>query len=218
MKRVIIVCEGETEKEFCKKTLSPFFASKNIFIQSPLIKKTMGGIIKWSELKKQIVLHLKNDKAAFVTTLIDYYGLHKKHKFPSWAKANKESDKNKRMDFLENAMKDDIKEDLKYRYLPYIQLHEFEGILFNDIKIFYDQIPKNELVDLEELQKTFNDFENPEMINDQKETAPSYRLARIVKGYNKVVYGNYLADAIGLGKIRNKCYRFNGWLNKIEDL
>lgn len=72
MKRVIIVCEGETEQEFCNTMLTPWFAKKEIFIQSPLIKKTMGGIVKWVELKHQIILHLKNDTNAIVTTLIDY--------------------------------------------------------------------------------------------------------------------------------------------------
>ena len=218
MKRVIIICEGDTEKEFCTKTLSPFFVAKNIFIQSPLIKKSMGGIVKWSELKKQILLHLKNDKTAFVTTLIDYYGLYKKYQFPEWDGAMTIQDKNSRMDFLENAMLENIDDAFRHRYLPYIQLHEFEGLLFNDIKVFYEQIPKSELVGIEELKQTFNDFENPEMINDKKETSPSHRLERIVKGYNKVVYGNYLADAIGLDKIRSKSFRFNSWLSKIENL
>lgn len=218
MKRVIIICEGDTEKEFCTKTLSPFFASKNIFIQSPLIKKSMGGIVKWSELRKQILLHFKNDKTAFVTTLIDYYGLYKKYQFPDWDESLKVTDKNARMDFLEKAMAENIEDAFRNRYLPYIQLHEFEGLLFSDINVFYEQIPKNELVGIEELKQTFKDFDNPEMINDKKETSPSHRLERIVKGYNKVVYGNYLADAIGLDKIRNKSNRFNSWLQKIENL
>ena len=94
MKRVIVICEGETEKEFCIKLLTPHFVSKNIFIQSPLIKKTMGGIVKWSELKKQILLHLKNDQTAFVTTLIDYYGVYKKHQFPHWEECIAEPNKN----------------------------------------------------------------------------------------------------------------------------
>ena len=81
MKRIIIICEGETEKEFCNTILSPYFAKKDIFIQSPLIKKSMGGVVKWAELKKQILLHLKNDSNAFVTTLIDYYGLYSKYNF-----------------------------------------------------------------------------------------------------------------------------------------
>ncbi len=218
MKRVLIICEGDTEKEFCAKLLDPYFAPKNIYLQSPLIKKSMGGIVKWIELRKQILLHLKNDKTAFVTTLIDYYGLYAKYQFPGWDEAMKITDKNSRMDFLEKSMAESIDDDFRQRYLPYIQLHEFEGLLFNDIKIFYEHIPANELVGKDELKRTFEDFENPEMINDTRETSPSHRLNRIVKGYNKIVYGNILAEAIGLEKIRKKSNRFNQWLQKIEDL
>jgi hypothetical protein len=82
MSRIIIICEGETEKEFCTKILSPYFSSMGIYIHSPLIKKTMGGIVKWSELKKQILLHLKTDRSAFVTMFIDYYGIYQKKKLP----------------------------------------------------------------------------------------------------------------------------------------
>lgn len=83
MIRVIIICEGgETEKEFCNTILRPYLAKKRIFVQSPLIKKTMGGIVKWSELKKQITLHLKEDSTSYVTTFIDYYGIYSKYDFP----------------------------------------------------------------------------------------------------------------------------------------
>ena len=117
MKRIIVICEGATEREFCEKTLYPHFISKNIFIQAPLIKKSMGGIVKWSELKKQISLHLKNEPNAYVTTLIDYYGLYAKYEFPQWEDSLKILDKNNRMDFLETAMTNDFDEGIKYRYL-----------------------------------------------------------------------------------------------------
>ena len=52
-------------------------------------------------------------------------------------------------------MSEDIDETVRYRYIPYLQLHEFEGLLFNDIDIFYDQIPKNELVGIDELINIF---------------------------------------------------------------
>lgn len=218
MKRVIVICEGETEKEFCKKTLSPYFIRKNILIEPPLIKKSMGGIVKWGELKKQILHHLKNEPDAYITTLIDYYGLYSKYEFPNWDKSLKIADKNKRMDFLEIEMASNIDDALRHRYIPYMQLHEFEGLLFNEIKVFFEQIPQNELVGVKELQATLQDYENPEMINDTKETSPSHRLERIIRGYNKVVYGNILAEAIGLDKIRSKSPRFDNWLKKIEQI
>ncbi len=216
MKRIIIICEGETEKEFCTKTLVPYFVNKGINIQSPLIKKSMGGIVDWEELKKQITLHLKKEPNAYVTTLIDYYGLKSKHKFPNWEETQKQPDKNKRMELIEFEMKKDIDDSIRHRFIPYVQLHEFEGLLFNDIGIFYNLFSSNELVGEEELKQTFQQFDNPEMINDNRETSPSHRLKRIILGYNKIVYGNILVEEIGLKKIRAKSPRFSKWLEKIE--
>jgi hypothetical protein len=56
------------------------------------------------------------------------------------------------------------------------------------------------------------------MINENKATAPSYRLQRIIKGYNKIVYGNILAEAIGLHRIVAKSPRFSQWIEEIEAL
>ena len=47
------------------------------------------------------------------------------------------------------------------------------------------------------------------------QTSPSHRLERIVRGYDKVVYGNYLAESIGLSKIRERCPRFNQWIESL---
>ena len=50
-----------------------------------------------------------------------------------------------------------------------------------------------------------------------KTISPSHRLENIIKGYNKVVYGNIIAEAIGLECIRTKAPRFDAWLNRMED-
>ena len=219
MKRVIIICEGQTEKEFCEKILQfHLLLAKGISIHAPLIKKSKGGIAGWSALKEQIETHLKSEKGAYVSTFIDYYGLHSKHNFPNWEECEKVKDCNERMDCLEKAMLLDMSENLRDRFIPYLQLHEFEGLLFNDINVFYSQIPNEEIVGKEELSKVFADYNNPELINNNKETSPSHRLERIIKGYDKVLYGNILAEAIGLERIREKSPRFNCWISKIESL
>jgi len=218
MKRVIIICEGQTEKEFCSKTLGTYFAGKDCYIHSPLIKTSHGGIVKWIELKKQVETHLKSEKDVFVTTLIDFYGLYRKHNFPNWDDAEKVVDKNQRMDALEKAMKNDISDRYRNRFVPYLQLHEFEGLLFNEIDIFRQQIPSGDLVGMKELEQIFEKFDNPEMINDNPDTSPSHRLERIINGYKKVVYSNILAEAIGLYRIRQKCPRFNNWITTLEKL
>lgn len=214
MKRVIIICEGETEREFCKNVLAPHLIHHNIFIQAPLIKRSMGGIVRWSIFKKEIETHLLEPNV-IVSSLIDYYGLYQKYNFPKWPESERIRDKNSRMDFLENAMKEDVADAIRHRFIPYLQLHEFEGLLFNDIQLFYDQVPKAELVGIAELERTFAEYNNPEMINNNRETSPSHRLKRIIKGYNKPLYGHYFAQAIGIDQIRAKSPRFNQWVEKI---
>jgi hypothetical protein len=219
MRRIIIICEGETEQEFCKDVLLPYFLTRQIFIAHPTIKKSGGGIVAWEILKKQIDTHLKQEPTAVVTTFIDYYGLNgEKNKFPQWEMAKKVVDKNKRMDFLEQSMKDTIDESLRFRFIPYLQLHEFEGLLFNNIDVFNSEIAQDEFFNYSELVNTINAHPNPELINDGKHTAPSKRLIRLIKGYNKPVYGAILAEKIGLNRLRSKSPRFNNWLNTLESI
>ncbi len=217
MIRIIVICEGETEQEFCKKVQAKYLANKKIFVKAPLIKKSRGGIVKWKVLKKDIERYLRNDKQLYVTTLIDYYGIKPKHAFPKWEEAMKEPDKNKRMEILETAMKQDVAEELQARFLPYLQLHEFEGLLFSCRKVFDLQFEPEEF-DASKLDEVFEVFGNPELINDTPSGCPSARLQEIIPGYNKVVYGAILAEAIGIDRIRSKCPRFAAWLTTIESL
>lgn len=218
MERIIIICEGPTEEEFCKKTLTPYFQKQQIYVQSPLIKHSNGGIVRWDVLKKQIENHLKQDKTAYVTLLIDYYGLYQKYEFPGWEESLSIPDKSSRLDFLEQKMAEAIEESLRYRFIPYMQLHEFEGILFNNLEVFDLLFNEDEIQAREELEAVFKEFDNPEMINNSPDNAPSKRLKRIIKGYNKIVYGNILAEEIGLTGIRSKCPRFDGWITRINNI
>jgi hypothetical protein len=216
MKRIIVICEGPTEQAFCKTCLSTHFINRQSILQAPLIKHSRGGIVKWDVLKREIETHLMSEAEVFVSTFIDYYGMNAKYQFPGWEDAHTITDKSARMLALENAMASDIQTDLRHRFIPYIQLHEFEGLLFNDINIIFDQIPAADLVGEEELRQTFADYDNPEMINNDRLTSPSHRLIRIISGYNKIVHGDILAEAIGLQRIRLKSPRFNDWITKLE--
>jgi hypothetical protein len=224
MKRIIIIGEGQTEQSFCNDVLQPHFNSRNIYIQNPTIKKTGGGIVNWSALKFQIETHLKQDSNAIVTTLIDYYGIHPHHKYPAWEDSWKIIDKDERMEILEKAMLKDIEPTLKHRFIPYIQLHEFECILFSDIKVFDSNFEESEFLDYHYLVDTISKYPNPELINDGNETAPSKRLSKIIKGYfsdnenHKILYGSLLSNEIGIETIREKCPRFHQWILKLESI
>ena len=58
-------------------------------------------------------------------------------------------------------------------------------------------------------------FTNPEEINNDPNTAPSKRLLKNIKGYNKIVDGVAILESTGLAKILEKCQRFSDWLDKI---
>jgi len=215
MKRLIIICEGETEQEFCKEVLSPYFLEKNIYIQAPIIKKSNGGIVKWSELKKQIENHLKQDAEAKVTTLIDFYGIKAIHAYPKFYDASK-SNKDKVVN-IETGMKDEIGTAMGYRFIPYIQLHEFEALIFCSLDVMKNNFKEQE-ANFTELENIINSFPNPEDINDNPDTAPSKRLEKHIEGYNKPIYGACLTSEIGVKVLREKCPRFNSWIEKLEKI
>lgn len=81
MKRLIIVCEGETEQAFCNDVLRSHFLSRDILLEAPTIKHSNGGIVAWDTLKKQIVKHL-NEGDCIVSMLVDYYRIRDSYHFP----------------------------------------------------------------------------------------------------------------------------------------
>ena len=60
--------------------------------------------------------------------------------------------------------------------------------------------------------------ENPELIDDGPETAPSKRILEEIPEYDKVAAGVSVVGKIGLPVLRQKCAHFNGWLTKLEQL
>lgn len=119
-----------------------------------------------------------------------------------------------RMHFLFDRLLLDITEELRPRFIPYIQLHEFEALLFSNIAIFKENFTNDEL-DFSVLEKAVKSVDSPEEINNDPTTAPSERLKSAVKGYDKVVYGACLASDIGLMTIREKCVLFNEWIENL---
>jgi hypothetical protein len=63
--------------------------------------------------------------------MIDLYALPKT--FPNYENYIDEKDKYKKVDALEEAFKNDINQN---NFMPYIQLHEFETLLFSDLNKF----------------------------------------------------------------------------------
>lgn len=216
MKRLIIVCEGPTEQEFCRDVLAPYFLSRNIILEFPTIKQTNGGIVAWATLKKQLIMHLRGEDV-IVSTLIDFYGIRKSYCFPGWEELERQGDKYSQLDYLEKQMKEDMPEDIKLHFIPYVQLHEFEALLFSDIAVFRRNFMDSE-IKMDKIEKAIQSVSSPEDINNGPSTAPSKRLSEAISGYDKIVYGACLAEEIGLSVIREKCRRFNHWIELLEKI
>ena len=216
MKRLIVICEGQAEREFCQDVLRPFFASKGAELSAPTIKHSNGGIVAWDTLKKQIVAHL-HEQDAVVTMLIDFYRIKDSFNYPGWMEAKQITDPHRKMNHIFSKIADDMGEEYQRRFVPYIQLHEFECLLFSDIKGLQYWFAKDEC-DYTKIQKAISSFANSEEINNGANTAPSVRLLDAIHGYDKALYASVVAGIIGLATIRAKCPLFNEWLNRIEAL
>jgi hypothetical protein len=102
------------------------------------------------------------------------------------------------------------------RFVPFIVMHEFEGLLFSDCAAFGRGIGR---ADLEvELRTIRQGFATPEEINDSPTTAPSQRLRALIPGYEKPLLGVLAALEIGLSRIRSQCPHFDDWLRRLESL
>ncbi|MDN4165516.1 DUF4276 family protein [Cytophagales bacterium LB-30] len=217
MKRLIIVVEGDTEKEFVDKVLSPYLYSKGLLsVNCFKIKHTRGGLTKYQHLKTDLI-NCVYEKNVVVTTLIDFYALPKD--FPKYEEAKKIINKVERLVFLENAISVDLESEKGESFpnlLPYIQLHEFEALVFSSIDAI-KSLYSNEDAKLNELEQIILAYPNPEDINDSPQTAPSKRLInnQLIKGYNKVNDGIMIIEEAGIDTVLQKCSRFKTWVEAL---
>ena len=126
MSRVLVFVEGQTEETFVRDLLVPYFAPLGIYL-TPILAQTSpghkGGIVSYGKVKHQVTRLCRQDHGAYVTTLIDYYGL--PTDFP--AIDNQAQDVHQRVLQIEQVLQQDIDEP---NFIPNLLLHEFEALLF----------------------------------------------------------------------------------------
>ena len=214
MVRVIIFVEGQTEEGFVKELLVKHFQNLNIFLYPILLrtsKEGKGGISRsYAKLKRQIEKICKEDQSAFITTMIDYYGLPKDFPGKAETSANMES--------FEMALlvEKRFESDMNYRnFIANIQIHEFEALLFSDLSKFENWFDPSII---KSLQNEASGSNTPEHIDDKPETHPSARILMHCHKYQKPLHGVLIALDIGLEIIRRACKHFDEWLTKLESL
>jgi hypothetical protein len=70
----------------------------------------------------------------------------------------------------------------------------------------------------QELQRIRDQFESPEHINNNPDTAPGKRIKALITEYDKVIYGSLVALEVGLEGIRQECPLFDRWVEALLDI
>ena len=206
MIRLAISVEGKTEEEFVKVVLAEHLRAKGVEPQPVLIGT--GGNVTVERLTLDMAMLYWNFDA--VTSLVDFYGFRDRV--------------SNSVECLERHLLEKVRGRIRHRrewdetkVFPYVQRHEFEGLLFSDVNTFTSvmDVPEESIA---ELCRIRSQFQTPEDIDDGAETAPSKRIARTIAMYRKALHGPLIAEAIGLDAIREECPRFNQWVERLESL
>jgi hypothetical protein len=226
--RLLNHVEGITEETFTNEILAPHLLGSGYdsvsarLVGNARLRSHRGGSRAWTDVKQDIVRHLKSDQGAVATTMVDYYALPAtgSKAWPGRAAANTKQFAEKAKT-VEAALLSDIVSEIggnfdPQRFLPFVVMHEFEGLLFSDCDALARAIGQKELA--ANFREIRDEFETPEEINDSIHTAPSSRIRLLVPNYDKPLLGNVAALEIGLEKIREECPHFDEWLNTLEDL
>ena len=223
-----ILCEGQTEEKFVKDVLKPYFMSQGIVVKSRLLvtsrkKGTRGGMFSYTQAKNDLTRWMKEvehrgSETHFFTTMFDFYAL--PDKFPNMVQAASIADPYLRIATIEEAFKQDMDSD---RFIPYIQLHEFEALMFCDISKLVIEYPNCSKA-IESLEGVLSNYNgNPELINNSPDTAPSKRIIAAIEGkgkykYNKPRSGAVVTASIGMDTLMSHCTHFREWIYQICNL
>jgi Domain of unknown function (DUF4276) len=228
MARLLIHVEGQTEEDFVNEVLRDQLLAKGYdavgarIVGNARLRRLRGGIRPWPSVRRDIISHLRGDPGCIATTMVDYYGLPQEGAvaWPGRARATGLRPI-ERAPCVEEALLEDLAAEMgnrlqPNRFVPFVVMHEFEGLLFSDCAAFSTGIGRPDLeVGFQEIR---DQFPTPEEINDSPLTAPSKRVEALVPGYQKPLLGALAALEIGLARIRAECPHFNAWLEKLESL
>lgn len=213
LKNLYIMCEGRSEVEF----INFFFKKqiKNVYIKADA--RLQKGGINFKNIISKSRNQLKSEPSCFVTTFVDYYGTSDFVGF-------KDQDNNiyQKIKNIEQKISKEVNNE---RFIPYIQLHEFETLLFSNLHIMenYDRIT---MEDIKKLERSVSNFSNIEKINGSFETSPSHRLESFLEKYDikfndRKMLKTYLVafiNKIDFSLILEKCKHFNEWYHKLQTI
>ena len=222
MTRLVVLVEGQTEEDFVNSVLSAHLYSVGYTsVRAHLLgnarqRAQSGGIVPWEIAKRDILDDLLHDRGAVVTTMVDYYAM--PESWPGRAEAGTNQTAGDKAVTVEEAVLEQITVSLTNfnprRFIPYVVMHEFEGLLFSDPVGLANSIGKPELS--RQFQSIRSSSGSPEEINDSRDTCPSRRVMALDRQYQKRIDGVQAIRNIGLSATRRECPLFDKWITRLE--
>jgi hypothetical protein len=224
MRRLNFVVEGQTEEAFVNGVLRPHLWSFDVVAAARCVTTRRdrrrpdvvhrGGLPDYGKARRDLERWMAEDPGAVFTTMFDLYAL--PEDFPGYAEIQRLTDPYERVAALEAAMASDIAD---HRLIPYLQLHEFEALLFCDPEKFDWEYLEHER-QIARLIEIADAHRSPELIDDGPQTAPSKRIIKHIPEYafQKASAGPLVAQRIGIEKMRSQCPHFAGWLGRLESI
>ena len=197
MTRLGISVEGATEREFVSRVLRPHLA----LFQVAVTAVDLRGNVSLDKIRGALPALL--GQFDHVSTLYDFYG------FKGRGARN--------VDEVEAAIGALANAEQRARLIPYVQMYEFEALLFAAPQEA-SQWLQGSAAQLAEMQQMVRRCGSPERVNDSVETSPSHRMKKLFPGYDKKLHGPEIIDLAGLAMIRGECPRFNAWVTRLERL
>ena len=218
MTRVNVVVEGQTERRFVTDVFGPAMAAAGVYLYPRLLGPAgqKGGRVTFDRVAADLSILLKQEADTYCTTLLDYYGRGR-----GWPPVPVGQPASAAATVLERALADRLSDELPdrrvdVRCFPYIQLHEFESLLFSDSAAFARAVGRDDLAG--PFAEIRSEFATPEDIDDGPSTAPSKRVIALHPKYDKVLAGQQAAVAVGVSSMRQACPRFGRWVDRLLSL
>lgn len=222
MKVINILCEGQTEQRFALKVLKPYLLPFDILVRTRLLSKrndrnNRGGMVSYEKTKRDIELMIKSNRDGsfekhYFTTMVDLYAL--PPDFPGFS--DRPQDAYLWVGNIEESLAADVSHS---RFIPYIELHEFETLVICNPSKLQSEYPDS-AKSIEKMDaKWHKDVgDNPELVNTQRTTSPSHRIISALEEhyrYDKVKSGTSVTSDIGIDALRAMCKHFNEWIEKL---
>ena len=221
-----VLCEGQTEDRFANVVLKNYLKDFGIIVKHTILvtnkrKNIRGGILNYQKAKNDLELLIrqhskKTSEEHFFTTMFDLYAL--PDDFPGYADAMKITDCYEKVKRLEQNFAESIP---SRNFIPYIQLHEFEALVFCGLTyllIDYPDMTKQ----VAHLQKIIEKYDNnTEKIDDNPQTAPSKRIIKEFEQfhhYDKPKSGLFVTNKVGIEGLKDRCPHFKEWIEKLINI